>query len=92
LPKISQGSSKILEELSGRSINMVINAPSNSNLNSIDDGFMIRRTAVEFTIPVLTRLKTAYALLEALSKKRDWELKPRSLNEFFISMGSTPNV
>jgi carbamoyl-phosphate synthase large subunit len=85
LPKISQGSDIILKELSDRSIKMVINAPSNSNLESIDDGFMIRRTAVEFTIPVLTRLKTAYALLEALSKKRYWELKPRSLNEFLVS-------
>jgi carbamoyl-phosphate synthase large subunit len=89
LAKISQGSDEILRRLSERSINMVVNAPSPSNLNSIDDGFMIRRTAVEFTIPVLTRLRTAYALLEALSRRRDWQERPRSLNEFLVSDGQT---
>jgi len=92
LPKISQGSDEILRRLSERSINMVINAPSNYNPNSIDDGSLIRRTAVEFTIPVLTRLRTAYALLEALSKRRDWQLRPRSLNEFLNSEGSNSSV
>jgi len=92
LPKISQGSDEILRRLSERTINMVINAPSNYNLNSIDDGSIIRRTAVEFTIPVLTRLRTAYALLEALSKRRDWQLRPRALNEFLLNGGRDSSV
>jgi len=85
LPKLSEGSNAILDLIEKGVIKMVINAPSERIPISVDDGFVIRRTAVEFLVPVLVRLKTAHALMESLTKNVSRKLKPRSLNELFHS-------
>jgi len=45
-------------------IGLVINSPTPARRESIDDEYAIRRTAVEFLIPVITRMETALALAD----------------------------
>ena len=64
---------------------MVINTPHVLNRNSIDDNYKIRRTAVEFFIPVITRIETAEALADALIKMGgELMIRPRPLDEYLV--------
>jgi carbamoyl-phosphate synthase large subunit len=62
------GGEDILDYLMNRKIGFVINTPITSRKQSIDDGFIIRRTAIEFFVPVVTRIETAKALVNSLEK------------------------
>ena len=46
------------------------------------DGYLIRRAAVDNGVPLITDLKLATAVVEALRAKRDTRLDVRSWNEF----------
>ena len=58
----------ILEYLRERKIGLVINVPESSGRGVLDDEYIIRRTAVEFFVPVITRPETAKALVDALEQ------------------------
>ena len=67
--KVSEGGSpNILDLIEEKKIQLVINTP---NLECVDnatlsDGYMIRRKAVEFGIPLITNLELAGKLVEML--------------------------
>jgi hypothetical protein len=64
----------------------VINTPSTTSHRSVDDGYSIRRTAVEFLVPVITNLETARALVRAISENgSDFSIRARPLDEFLVN-------
>ena len=77
----------ILDYLQNQKIDLVINVPmANKQRNYSDvltDGYLIRRQAVEFNVPVITNLELASALVRVL-KQRDnnGDNNIRSLNEY----------
>ncbi len=76
----------ILDYLQEHKIDLVINVPmANKQTNFSDiltDGYIIRRQAVEFNVPVITNLELAAALVEVLKHKGKHEFAIRSLNEY----------
>jgi carbamoyl-phosphate synthase large subunit len=76
----------ILDYLQHRKIDLVINVPMpnrRSNFSDIlTDGYIIRRQAVEFNIPVITNLQLAAALMDVLKQKGQNGNSIRSLNEY----------
>jgi carbamoyl-phosphate synthase large subunit len=76
----------ILDYLQHRKIDLVINVPManrRSNFSDIlTDGYIIRRQAVEFNIPVITNLQLAAALVEVLKQKDKNGDSIKSLNEY----------
>jgi carbamoyl-phosphate synthase large subunit len=72
----------IIDALMRREIGLVVNIPTVAKRETISDGYMIRRTATEFQIPVLTRIETALALSSALKEGISTVLHIQSLNEF----------
>lgn len=59
----------ILDYLSGRRISMVINIPQINGdrpRQKYEDGYAIRRKAIEYRIPVITNLELAEAMVKAL--------------------------
>jgi carbamoyl-phosphate synthase large subunit len=76
----------ILDYLEQRKIDLVINVPmankSSSYSDILTDGYIIRRQAVEFNIPVITNLQLAAALVEVLKQKDQNGNSIRSLNEY----------
>jgi len=62
------GGEDILSYLMTGKIGFVINTTSSMKRINIDDEYAIRRTAVEFLIPVLTRIETAKALIDAIAQ------------------------
>lgn len=56
----------ILDFLKNRKIDLVINIPKNNQREELTNGYLIRRTAVDFEIPLITDIKIAEQLVEAL--------------------------
>jgi len=73
--KIHEGSPNIIDLLEQGKIQMIVNTPTKGR-NSERDGFQIRRKAVERSIPCLTSLDTAFAVLHCLQTGR----KPEELD------------
>ncbi|MGD6806754.1 MAG: carbamoyl-phosphate synthase (glutamine-hydrolyzing) large subunit [Candidatus Bathyarchaeia archaeon] len=76
----------ILDYLQERKIDLVINVPMakrRSNMSDIlTDGYIIRRQAVEFNVPVITNLQLAQALVDVMKQKNQNGNSIRSLNEY----------
>ena len=66
--KIAEGAPDILDFISGGGCDLVINTPTRGRQHN-RDGFKIRRTSVERSIPCLTSLDTAKALLASIEQK-----------------------
>ncbi len=74
--KIADGSPHVLDAIVSRSLDLVINAAGPREMN---DGYRIRRAAVETSVACLTSLDTARALVEALASEAG---PPRSLQDY----------
>jgi carbamoyl-phosphate synthase large subunit len=72
--------------LQERKIDLVINVPIANKQTTyseiLTDGYIIRRQAVEFNVPVITNLQLAAALVEVLKQKGHNGNSIRSLNEY----------
>lgn len=78
--KLSQGSPNIIDIINSGAIVGIVNTITGGRV-ALQDGFHIRRTAVERRIPCFTSLDTARAALKALSHGTGiYNVKP--LNEY----------
>ena len=73
----------ILDLLSKGQMDLVINisVPDDHNVAS-EDGFLIRRTCIDFGIPLVTNLQSAIALSSALFSKKIEDLEIKSWDEY----------
>lgn len=78
--KVSQGTPNIKESIIAGEIDMIINTPSGKQ--SADDGYLIRRMAVELGIPYVTTLAGARAALNAIENVEEGKIQVKSLNEY----------
>ncbi|MCW4008351.1 MAG: carbamoyl-phosphate synthase (glutamine-hydrolyzing) large subunit [Candidatus Bathyarchaeota archaeon] len=84
--KEASASPNILDYLREQKIDLVINVPMGSKNKSysdvLTDGYIIRRQAVEFNVPVITNLELASALVRVLQQQGNNGTTIRSLNEY----------
>jgi carbamoyl-phosphate synthase large subunit len=84
--KESSANPNILDYIQNQKIDLVINVPmANKQRNYSDvltDGYIIRRQAVEFNVPVITNLELASALVRVLKQRGNNGNSIRSLNEY----------
>ena len=78
--KVSQGSPNIRDAMLNGEVAFLINTPSGKQ--SADDGYIIRRLAVELGIPYVTTIAAANAVLTAIEEASNGELTVKSLNEY----------
>ncbi len=78
--KVSEGSPNIRDSVTAGEIDLIINTPSGKQ--SADDGYFIRRMAVELGIPYVTTLAGARAVLTAIEHVKEGEIDVKSLNEY----------
>lgn len=74
VPKIGEGSPNLLDYITGKRVQLLVNTPSPER-RAEQQGLLIRRAAVESGVPCLTALDTAWALLRALDAKA-WQVQP----------------
>ena len=78
--KVSQGSPNIRDAMLNGEVAFLINTPSGKQ--SADDGYIIRRLAIELGVPYVTTIAAANAVLKAIEEARNGELTVKSLNEY----------
>ncbi len=77
--KLSEGRPNLLDQIKNKQIHLVINTPHGSR--ALTDGFHIRRTALLFSVPIITTLAAARAAVQGLQESRRTPWQIRSLQE-----------
>ncbi len=81
VPKLKEGSNRIVDMIFSGEIGLVINTPTRGR-EPQRDGFKIRRTSVESSIPCITSLDTAAVLVQCLEGGMDIEnIEPINLRK-----------
>lgn len=80
IKKVSQGSPNIREAILNKEIDLIIN--TSEGKQSAQDGYIIRRLAIELGIPYVTTLAGARAALNAIDAVQNNAIKVKSLNEY----------
>jgi len=79
--KVSQGRPNILDAIINRQINLVINTPSGKR--GREEGYLIRRAAVDYGVPYITTLSGAYAAVRAIETiKKERRITVKSIQEY----------
>lgn len=79
IKKVSQGSPNIRDAILNKEIDLIIN--TSEGKQSAQDGYIIRRLAIELGIPYVTTLSGASAALNAIEAVQNNEITVKSLNE-----------
>ena len=84
LHKVGENASpNIREYLTGNKLDLIINVPeSRSRQPEMTDGYLIRRKAADFAIPLITNLQLARLFVESISAKKMDDLEVRAWNEY----------
>jgi len=72
----------VLDYLKNRKIDMVINIPKNLSKSELHNDYTIRRSAVDFNIPLITNARLASAFLTAICKNSLEDIKIKSWDEY----------
>ena len=71
-----------IEFLSQGKIDLVINIPKNYHDQELTNDYLIRRKAVDFSVPLITNIQLAQRFVETLSRKRLGDLQIKSWAEY----------
>ena len=72
----------IMDYLKNKKIDMVINIPKNLTKRELDNGYKIRRAAVDYNIPLLTNARLASAFIYAICKVDKKDIAIKSWDEY----------
>ena len=64
----SEEKPNVIDYMRGGKIDLVINIPKNNTARELENGYKIRRTAVDFNIPLITNARQASAFIYAFCK------------------------
>ncbi|MBR0271035.1 MAG: carbamoyl-phosphate synthase large subunit [Methanobrevibacter sp.] len=78
--KVSQGSPNIRDSILNKEIDLIIN--TSEGKQSAQDGYIIRRLAIELGIPYVTTLAGARAALNAIEAVQNNKINVKSLNDY----------
>lgn len=74
-----------LTYIANKKVDLVINIPKNAQKEELDNDYLIRRKAVDFNIPLITNIKLAKRLVEALHSLTFKDLKIKSWDEYNLN-------
>ena len=71
-----------IELLQEKKIDMVVNIPKNLSVSELKNGYMIRRTSVDFNIPLITNTRLATAFIQAFCTMDVDDIEIKAWEEF----------
>ncbi len=71
-----------LDYIRGKKIDLVINIPKNLSKIELNNDYTIRRSAVDYNIPLITNARLASAFLTAICKRNLDDIKIKSWDEY----------
>lgn len=72
----------VMNLISSGKIDFVINIPNSMNREIISDGYLMRRQAVDYNLPLITNLRLAKLFVDSIYKKKLGDLKIKSCDEY----------
>ncbi|MEW6196441.1 MAG: carbamoyl-phosphate synthase (glutamine-hydrolyzing) large subunit [Bacteroidota bacterium] len=79
---LSGKSPNVIDFIKARKIDLVINIPKNFQEEELTNDYLIRRTAVDYKIPLITNRQLAMRLAEAMLNKDPYNLMIKSWSEY----------
>jgi len=64
-------------------VGLVVNIPKGFGKDELTNGYLIRRAAADFGVPLITNIQLARRFVEALAKKRAEDLSCKAWDEYF---------
>lgn len=77
-----EGTPQALEMLHEKKIDMVVNVPKDLTVSELDNGYKIRRAAIDLNIPLITNARLASAFIYAFCTVKPEELEIKSWQEY----------
>ncbi|WP_185868793.1 carbamoyl-phosphate synthase (glutamine-hydrolyzing) large subunit [Blattabacterium cuenoti] len=74
--------SNVIELIKNRKLDLIINIPKNLSKSELDNDYAIRRSAVDFNIPLLTNARLAKAFIQAFCNLSMEQLFIKAWNEY----------
>ncbi|MFC0876883.1 carbamoyl-phosphate synthase (glutamine-hydrolyzing) large subunit [Saccharicrinis sp. FJH2] len=71
-----------LEYLKQKKIDLVVNIPKNLTQGELNNGYYIRRSAIDFNIPLITNARLASAFIYAFCKMSEADIAIKSWNDY----------
>lgn len=71
-----------LEMIQEKQIDLVVNIPKNFTTSELDNGYKIRRAAIDFNVTLLTNSRLASAFIQAFCKKEIDDIEIKAWNEY----------
>ncbi len=72
----------VVELFAKRTIDLVINIPKNYSREEITEGYLLRRKAIDFNIPLITNMQVAELIVDSLGRYKLEELKIKEWGEY----------
>jgi len=83
LHKIQSGKKpSLLDAMVEKKIDLVINVPKSYSREEITDGYLIRRRAIDYNIPLITNLQVAETIAQALQMYKQDDLKIKDWQDY----------
>ncbi len=80
--KVGEGRPHVVDLIKSRKIDLIINIPGDKI--SREESYIIRRTAVDYSIPYITTVQAARAAAEAIIRVKGGELNVRAINDYWV--------
>lgn len=77
-----EGTPQALDMLHEKEIDMVVNVPKDLTVSELDNGYKIRRAAIDLNIPLITNARLASAFIYAFCTVKPEELEIKSWQEY----------
>ena len=77
-----EGTPQALDMLHEKKIDMVVNVPKDLTVSELDNGYQIRRAAIDLNIPLITNARLASAFIYAFCTVKPEELEIKSWQEY----------
>ncbi len=71
-----------IELIKSREVDLVVNIPKDLSASELDNDYSIRRTAVDFNVPLITNARLASAFILAFCKMNEEDLAIKSWDEY----------
>jgi carbamoyl-phosphate synthase large subunit len=71
-----------LDYIKEKKIDLVVNIPKNLSKDELNNDYTIRRSAIDFNIPLITNARLAAAFIMAFCKLSREDIKIKSWNEY----------
>ena len=79
--KIGEGKPDVVDLIKQRGVSLVINTLSGKRSRS--DGYMIRRSSLDFGVPIITNIHSCEAAIQAIAVLREGRSKPCALQDLY---------